>query len=141
MTTTTNKIIEAGKKLAAMHPTAKALKNARKWWIDGKDESSAERILIDLESATLVERQEVYGFYAGNECPIHGTPHRKMYTFGSTMTAETDVCTFQGCQCAVSISHDPCGTYPSVAKWNSSYANASGHGKLNAKLWAAKFRD
>lgn len=140
-TETEQKIVAAGRKLAAMHPAAKALETARKWWIDGRDESTAENILAALESATLAERQEVFGFNTGDACPVHGTPHRKIYTFGSTMTAETEVCTFRGCQCAVSISHDPVGTYPSIAKWNSSYSNAAGHGKLNAMMWAAKLRD
>lgn len=82
----------------------------------------------------------VDGWYEGDECPVHGTEHRKTYTFGSTMSAETSVCTFTGCRCAMAVSHDPVGTYPSVAKYHDSYAGATGQGKLHAAMAAAKYR-
>ncbi len=142
-TTATNicaMIVAAGKELASIHPDSPALANARQWWRDGKDESTAKKILADLQAATLRDGDQVEYFYVGDACPVHGTKHKKRYTFGSTMTAETEVCVFKGCQCAVSVSHDPCGTYPSVAKYNDSFANASGRGRLNAMMWADKFR-
>jgi hypothetical protein len=76
----------------------------------------------------------------GNPCPVHGTPHRKIYTYGSTMTGETDVCTFRGCGCAVSIKHDPVGTYPASIMYHDNFDSASGRGRLHAQLCAAKYR-
>ena len=73
-------------------------------------------------------------------CPVHGGEVKKTYTFGSTMSAETDVHVFHGCKCAVSESHDPVGTYPSVARYHESYSNASGVGRLRAMDAAAKYR-
>lgn len=76
----------------------------------------------------------------GDACPEHGTPHRKIYTFGSTMSAETEVCTFKGCRCAVSVKHDPLGTYPPAIAYHTTFASASGRGRLHAALMAAKYR-
>ena len=76
----------------------------------------------------------------GDACPEHGTECKKSYTFGSTMSAETDVCVFRGCGCAVAIRHDPVGTLKSVATWHTSYNNASGVGRLHAMEAAAKYR-
>ena len=137
-----DKVVAAGKKLAAIHPAAKPLAAARQWWRDGQDESTGERILAALQAATLRDGDDVSDrFDIGDDCPVHGTTFKKSYTFGSTMTAETEVCTFAGCRCAVAISHDPVGTYPGVAKYCESYGSAAGRGTLNAKLWAAKLRD
>ena len=78
------------------------------------------------------------GYYEGDPCPVHGTPSRKLYTFGSSMSCETDVCTFRGCACAVSISHDPVGVLDSVIKYHSSYRSAAGTGRLRSEDWKAK---
>lgn len=76
----------------------------------------------------------------GDPCPVHDTPHRKIYTYGSTMSGETDVCTFRGCGCAVSIKHDPMGTYPPSIAYHTTFAVASGRGRLHAMRMAAKYR-
>ncbi len=76
----------------------------------------------------------------GGPCPVHDTPHRKIYTFGSSMSGETEVCTFRGCRCAVSIKHDPIGTYPASVMYHTSYGSASGRGRLHAMEMAAKYR-
>lgn len=73
-------------------------------------------------------------------CPVHQTSHRKTYTFGSTLSAETDVVTFRGCKCAVAIAHDPVGTYPSRVTYHTSYESAAGLGRLRAMDAAAKYR-
>jgi len=73
-------------------------------------------------------------------CPVHGTPHRKTYTYGSTMSAETEVFTFRGCRCAVSVRHDPVGTYPPVVQHHQTFNDAAGTGRLHAMLAAAKYR-
>lgn len=79
-------------------------------------------------------------FDEGDPCPTHGTAHKKTYRFGSSMSMETEVCVFQGCPCAVSISHDPVGTYSSVSRLHGSYDEAHGTGKLNAAMAAVKYR-
>ena len=56
------------------------------------------------------------------------------------MSAETDVCTFRGCRCAVAIKHDPVGTYQSVAVYCIDYDTASGIGRLHSMQAAAKYR-
>ncbi|KKN16589.1 hypothetical protein LCGC14_0974290 [marine sediment metagenome] len=76
----------------------------------------------------------------GDPCPVHDTPYRKVYTFGSQMSGETEVCTFRGCRCAVSIKHDPVGTYPASIAYHTSYNSASGRGRLHAMEMAAKYR-
>ena len=76
----------------------------------------------------------------GDTCPVHDTPHKKTYTFGSTMSAETDVCTFRGCRCAVAIKHDPVGTYQAVATYCIDYDTASSIGRLHAMQAAVKYR-
>jgi hypothetical protein len=73
-------------------------------------------------------------------CPIHDGAYRKVYVYGSTMSTETEVVTFRGCCCAVSISHDPVGTYPSVARYHTSFNSAAGTGRLRALDAAAKYR-
>ena len=75
----------------------------------------------------------------GDPCPVHNTPHRKIYTFGSTMSADTDVCTFRGCDCAVSIKHDPLGFYPPAIAYHTSYDHAAGRGRLHAMQAAVKY--
>jgi hypothetical protein len=75
-----------------------------------------------------------------DRCPCHGNKLKKQYTFGSTMTAETTVSVFYGCQCAVAERHDPIGILPNVASYHKSYANASGVGRLHALEAAAKYR-
>jgi hypothetical protein len=84
--------------------------------------------------------QKTVDFVEGDTCPEHGTSHKKTYTFGSSMSAETNVCVFKGCRCAVAIQHDPVGTYPSVATLCDSYDSASGVGRLHAMQAAAKYR-
>lgn len=73
-------------------------------------------------------------------CPCHGTPIKKSYTYGSTMSAETDVYVFSGCKCAVSVRHDPVGTYDSVAQYHDNFGDAAGTGKLHAMRAATKYR-
>lgn len=73
-------------------------------------------------------------------CPRHGGPVRKCYTFGSTMSAETDVYTFHGCRCAVSVQHDPVGTYAPSVYIHDSYRDAAGTGTLASMMAAAKYR-
>ena len=73
-------------------------------------------------------------------CPVHGGNLRKIYTYGSTMSGETDVCTFIGCRCAVSIKHDPVGTYPASVMYHDSFSAAEGRGRLHAMECAAKYR-
>jgi len=73
-------------------------------------------------------------------CPVHGGKIKKTYTFGSTMSAETDVHVFCGCGCAVAERHDPIGILQSAVSYHTSYSNASGVGKLHAMLAAAKYR-
>jgi hypothetical protein len=53
------------------------------------------------------------------------------------MSMETDLFTFFGCSCSVSISHDPVGTYPSVATYWDHFNG--GIGKLNAMCAKAKY--
>ena len=135
-----SKIVAAGKQVAAATPDAKSLAAARRWWREGRPVAEGSRVLAAL-LATPAPGGPVDQFVGGDACPVHGMPHRKVYTFGSTMSAETEVCTFAGCGCAVSIVHDPVGTYDSQARYHRTYAEAAGKGKLNAALWAAKFRD
>jgi hypothetical protein len=71
------------------------------------------------------------------KCPNHGGTLRKIYRYGSTMSMETDLFTFYGCSCSVSISHDPVGTYPSVATYWDHFNG--GIGKLNAMCAKAKY--
>lgn len=87
-----------------------------------------------MKDHTTVEWNE------SDTCPVHGTEHRKTYTFGSSMSAETEVCVFRGCRCAVALRHDPVGTYQSVATYHTSYDSASGVGRLHALEAAAKYR-
>ena len=71
---------------------------------------------------------------ASDPCPSCGTQSRKTYTFGSSLSAETDVVVFAGCDCAVAIRHDPIGTYPSVASYHPSYEQAAGVAVLHRDL-------
>jgi len=75
----------------------------------------------------------------GSPCPVHGTPHSRIYTFGSSMSGETEVCTFRGCRCAVSIKHDPIGTYPPSVRYHATYAAAAGRGRLHAAEMAVRY--
>ena len=79
-------------------------------------------------------------FDPGDPCPVHDTDHRKIYVFGSTMTGETEVCTFRGCRCAVSVTHDPVGTYHSAAMYHTRFSEAEGRGCLHRDLCAVKYR-
>jgi hypothetical protein len=81
---------------------------------------------------------EINDFDGGDNCPVHNMPHRKIYTFGSPMSGETEVCTFRGCRCAVSIVFDGFGG--GSAMYHTSYDEASGRGSLNAQLCAVKYR-
>lgn len=90
--------------------------------------------------AATLQQTNVLEFSEGDACPKHGTEHKKTYTFGSSMSAETDVCVFRGCRCAVAIQHDPIGVLPSVAKLCDSYDDAHGVGRLHAMMAAAKYR-
>ncbi len=91
--------------------------------------------MTPIPDCTIIDSHE-----EGDPCPVHNKPHRKIYTFGSTMTGETDVCTFRGCGCAVSIKHDPVGTYPASIMYHDHFGSASGRGRLHAQLCAAKYR-
>ncbi|MGA2068323.1 MAG: hypothetical protein ABSG86_25345 [Thermoguttaceae bacterium] len=89
----------------------------------------------------LADHQEIpWSEDKAMRCPVHGGAFRKIYTYGSTMSAETDVVAFRGCGCAVSIAHDPVGTYPSVARYHRAFAGAAGLGRLRAMDAAAKYR-
>ena len=87
------------------------------------------------------DRVELHNFEECDEttCPRHGGKLRKIYRYGSSMSAETDLFTFYGCNCSVAIRHDPVGTYPSTATYYTTFAD--GVGRLHAKLAAAKYRD
>jgi hypothetical protein len=140
--TTTNyaaSIAAAGKKLASIHPTAPAVARARKWWAEGRDESTAKKILVDLQSATLVEYDAVEDYVDGDPCPVHETPFRKAYVYGSKMTIETEVCVFRGCGCAIRISENP-GAFQSVPKYHGNFDGAAGEGRFHAMQGAVKFR-
>jgi len=91
-----------------------------------------------MESHTKIDTHDFEN--SGHKCPCHRTSFRKIYTHGSTMSAETDVYTFVGCQCAVAVRHDSGGFYPSVATYHKTYGEASGTGRLHAALTADKYR-
>ena len=92
------------------------------------------------DSLTILEEYDVIEYHdSGDPCPVHKTEFRKMYTFGSTMSAETEVCIFKGCKCAVSLAHHPAGC-ETVARYHTSFNSASGVGRLRAADWAAKLR-
>lgn len=74
-------------------------------------------------------------------CPVHKTAIRKVYTFGSRRSAETEVCVFKGCKCAVAIWHDPIGGILTKATYHTTFASAGGVGKLRASDWAVKLKD
>ncbi len=93
-----------------------------------------------MQTAKLIEHASLPEFSEGCDCPKHGTAHKKTYTFGSTMSAETSVCVFYGCKCAVAVRHDPVGTYDSSATYHTSYDNATGVGRLHAAMASAKYR-
>ena len=93
-----------------------------------------------MQTASQIAEHTRIEFYEGDACPVHGTEHKKTYHFGSTMSAETDVCVFRGCQCAVAIRHDPVGTLNSTPTYHTSYGAASGVGRLHAMDSAAKYR-
>lgn len=78
-------------------------------------------------------------FIDGDKCPVHGTPHRKVYTFGSGMTTETDVCTFRGCKCAVVLRHDCCGVLQFDPIYCTDFDTASGYGVLRREDARARF--
>lgn len=82
---------------------------------------------------------ELHDFDLGDECPVHGTKYRKIYTYGSTMTGETEVSTFIGCKCAVSVIHDPVGTCDSAARYHTTFGEASGRAVLHRELCRAKY--
>ena len=89
----------------------------------------------------FTDHDTIKEFDEGDVCPNHvNSHHKKTYEFGSTMSAQTDVCVFDRCKCAVSISRDPIGILPSVARYHTSYNNASGVGRLRALDAAAKYR-
>ena len=96
---------------------------------------------MQTATSTIKPNDQLPDFHAGDDCPRHGSPHRKTYTFGSSMSAETDVCTFRGCKCVVVVMHDPVGTYPSVAVYKARWEDAAGVGKLRAMDAAVKYRD
>ena len=75
----------------------------------------------------------------GRSCPAHGKPFRKLYTFGSSMSAETEVYTFHGCPCAVSVKHDPVGILRASVMYHRTYAGAAGRGRLHAMDAAARY--
>jgi hypothetical protein len=71
------------------------------------------------------------------KCPVHATPHKKMYTFGSSMSGETEVHTFKGCQCAIAERH---GLIGSATTYHTSYNSASGVGVFHREMCKAKYR-
>jgi hypothetical protein len=93
-----------------------------------------------MKTATAISEHTRIEFFEGDCCPVHENAHKKTYHFGSSMSAETDVCVFRGCGCAVAIRHDPIGTLKSTATYHETYGNASGVGRLHAMEAAAKYR-
>lgn len=91
------------------------------------------------KDGTMNDHTKLSHHEPGSPCPQHNTPHREIYDFGSTMSGQTEVCTFRGCKCAVSIKHDPVGTYPASAMYHTSYNSASGRARLHAQMMAAKY--
>lgn len=78
---------------------------------------------------------------SGNHCPRHPrSAVKKTYTFGSSMSAETEVVVFDRCRCAVAIRHDPIGQYPASATIHDSYGDATGYAVLHRDMAAAKYR-
>lgn len=96
---------------------------------------------MSMNTATLTDnaRVDIADFEENDDakCPCHGGKLRKIYRYGSTMTAETDLFTFYGCGCSVAIRHDPVGTYPSVATYHDHFA--SGVGRFHAMRAADKY--
>ena len=72
-----------------------------------------------------------------DKCPVHGTEHKKMYTFGSSMSGETEVHTYKGCQCAVAVRH---GLFESATTYHTSYNGAAGRGIFHREMTKAKYR-
>jgi hypothetical protein len=64
-----------------------------------------------------------------------------MYTFGSTMSAETEVYVFPCCYRAVSVAHDPIGVLPAVIRTHDNYSEAAGVGRIRVADWKVKLRD
>jgi Zn-dependent M28 family amino/carboxypeptidase len=88
----------------------------------------------------MKDHDQVNEYSEGDNCPVHDTACKKTYTFGSTMSAETDVCVFHGCRCAVAVRHDPIGILPGVATWHPTYNDATGVGRLHSAMASAKYR-
>lgn len=87
-----------------------------------------------MNDATQIEWNE-------ETCPAHNdSHHKKTYTFGSTMSAETEVHVFRSCRCAVAVAHDPVGTYDARVTYHTSFNSASGTGRLRSAMAAAKYR-
>ena len=93
---------------------------------------------ILTENSELDEYQSEKPCCDHDKCPVHGTEHKKMYTFGSSMSEETEVHTFKGCQCAIAERH---GLIGSKTTYHTSYNNASGVGVLHREIAKAKYRD
>lgn len=91
------------------------------------------------KTLTNLENMTGSDFEAGDACPVHGTPHRKVYTFGSSMSTETEVCTFKGCRCAVAVRHDCCGVLQFDPIYCTSYESAAGVGILRREDTKARF--
>lgn len=89
----------------------------------------------------MIQNHTECDYEEGDCCPNHAqSEFKKMYTFGSSMSAETEVIVFKACKCAVAICHDPVGTYDSRVIYFTSYDNAHGVGKLRAMDAKAKYR-
>ncbi len=94
---------------------------------------------MSTTTSTLHDLDNIEYREPGDPCPVHKTEFRKMYTFGSTMSAETEVCTFKGCRCAVLLAHHPAGC-ETVARYHTVFNSASGVGRLRAEDWKTKLR-
>lgn len=89
------------------------------------------------ETTTIDERKCVW--HDGDACPKHQTPMRKIYTFGSCMTHETEVAVFSGCKCAVSVGHDPIGINDAIVLRHDDYESAAGLATLRKDMARVKY--
>ena len=78
-------------------------------------------------------------YYPGDNCPKHGSKFRKIYTYGSSMTGESEVTTYHGCKCAICTKHDPVGTYPAVSELFTTYSEAASQATFFKMRCAAKY--
>lgn len=132
---TTDKIIEAGKKLAKLDPNSKALKAAREWWKAGclsfysnQDFdilNSLEQAILAIEKTQGETMQNGEYFEFNDTCPVHGGEIKAEYDFGM---GDATVYTFHGCKCGVAHDSER-GHYKGQAYFNS-YDVADGYARL-----------